>query len=60
MIRPAVTEFHWADFGAGEACRARGYAATREALPRLQKLIRWRSSLAYRGKVMARKVLRLG
>ncbi|MCB1182214.1 patatin-like phospholipase family protein [bacterium] len=60
VIRPAVTEFHWADFGAGEACRARGYAATREALPRLQKLIRWRSSLAYRGKVMARKVLRLG
>ena len=30
VIRPDVTEFHWADFGAGEACRARGYAAARE------------------------------
>ena len=59
VIRPAVTEFHWADFGAGEACRARGYAATREALPALQKLLRQRQSAGYRLKKAVRRVLRV-
>ena len=42
VIRPPVTEFHWADFGAGEACRARGMAEAREKLDNLRRLIRWR------------------
>ncbi len=60
VIRPNVTEFHWADFSAGEACRARGYAAARDAMPELLELIRWRESLAYRLKQRARGVLRMG
>ncbi|MDX2473261.1 MAG: patatin-like phospholipase family protein [Candidatus Krumholzibacteria bacterium] len=59
VIRPEVTEFHWADFGAGEACRARGYAATREAIPELKELLRWRQSLGYKMKVQAKKLLRM-
>ncbi len=59
VIRPEVTEFHWADFGAGEACRARGYAAAREAIPELLKLLQWRQSLGYKMKVRARQVLRM-
>lgn len=35
VIRPDVTQFHWADFQAGEACRARGYLAARAVLPAL-------------------------
>jgi len=60
VIRPEVTEFHWADFGAGEACRARGYTAAREAIPALRKLLRWRQSPGYRMKMVARKILRMG
>lgn len=60
VIRPDVTEFHWADFAAGEACRARGYAATREALPDLVNLIAWRRSIAYKVRQAARRTLGLG
>lgn len=35
VIRPDVTQFHWADFQAGEACRARGYLAARAEVPGL-------------------------
>ncbi len=59
VIRPRVTEFHWADFGQGEACRARGYAAARDALPELKRLLRVRRSLSYRLKVALKKGLRL-
>jgi len=59
VIRPAVTEFHWADFGAGEACRARGYAAARDAMPALLEMLRWRQSRRYRLKTVARRLLRL-
>ncbi|MBU8871277.1 MAG: patatin-like phospholipase family protein [Gemmatimonadales bacterium] len=59
IIRPEVTEFHWADFGAGEACRARGYAAAREQIPELIKLISWRRSLRCRWKETARRLLRM-
>jgi len=59
VIRPNVTEFHWADFAAGEACRARGYKAAKEAMPELKKLLRWRKSLPYKAKMMAGKVLRM-
>jgi NTE family protein len=59
VIRPEVTEFHWADFGAGEACRARGYAAARERMPELRNLLRWRRSVRYRAKKAARRVLRM-
>jgi NTE family protein len=59
VIRPEVTEFHWADFGAGEACRARGYAAARQAIPELKNLLRWRRSLGYKMKLRAKKMLRM-
>ncbi len=59
IIRPNVTEFHWADFGAAEACRARGYKAAMEAMPELEKQIRWRKSLPYKAKVAAGKLLRM-
>jgi len=39
VIRPDVSEFHWADFGQGEACRIRGYVAGRQAIPALQRLV---------------------
>jgi NTE family protein len=59
VIRPNVTEFHWADFAAGEACRARGYKAAKDALPELKKLLRWKNSLPYKAKKMASRVLRM-
>ncbi|MFO7652848.1 MAG: patatin-like phospholipase family protein [Candidatus Krumholzibacteriia bacterium] len=40
VIRPSVGQFHWADFRQGTACRARGYAAARDAIPELQKILR--------------------
>ncbi len=42
VIRPDVTQFHWADFSAGEACRARGYLAARAVLDDLQAELRRR------------------
>ncbi len=60
VIRPNVTEFHWADFGAAEACRARGYKAAMDAMPELKKQLRWRKSLPYKAKVVASKLLRMG
>ena len=59
MIRPDVTEFHWADFGEGEACRARGYAAAREMIPELKRLLSQRTSLSYRLKMSVKKGLKL-
>lgn len=60
IIRPDVTDFHWADFSAGEACRARGYTAARAVMPQLVKELRWRRSLPYKAKKLAGKMLRLG
>jgi NTE family protein len=59
VIRPAVTEFHWADFSSGEACRQRGYDAGCAAMPELRRLLRWRRSLPYKLKQAARRVLRM-
>lgn len=59
VIRPDVTEYHWADFASGEECRQRGLEAGRDAVPELKKLLRWRSSLPYRLKQVAGRVLRL-
>jgi len=59
VIRPEVTEFHWADFAAGDACRARGYAAARDLLPALRADLRSRRSLSHRARQMARRVLRI-
>ena len=60
VIRPEVTEFHWADFSAGEACRARGYEAGLAAMEELTKLLRWRRSLPYRMKRKAARILKMG
>ena len=59
VIRPEVTEFHWADFNAGKECRQRGLEAGRAAVPDLTAQLRWRSSLPYRLKIRARKLLRM-
>ncbi|MCP4293744.1 MAG: hypothetical protein GY780_18095 [bacterium] len=59
VIRPNVTEFHWADFGAGEACRARGYKAAMDSMDELLKLMRWRRSLPFKAKMATRKLLRM-
>ncbi len=59
VIRPDVTDFHWADFAAGEKCRQRGLEAGRAALPELVEMIRWRKSLAYRMKQVARRMLQM-
>jgi NTE family protein len=60
VIRPRVTQYHWADFTAGDECRARGYEAAREALPELEKLLRRRRSLPYQLRGQARRLLRMG
>ena len=59
VIRPAVTEFHWADFSAGKACRDRGYAAGLEVVDELKKLLHWRRGIPYRLKVQAHRLLRM-
>ena len=59
VIRPRVTEFHWADFAAGDACRTRGYTATRDVLPELLRLLRWRRSLPYKAKKFTQRLLRM-
>jgi len=48
VIRPDVDDYHWADFRAGEACRDKGVAAAREAMPKLREIIKRRGSLSYR------------
>jgi NTE family protein len=60
VIRPDVTQYHWADFAAGEECRQKGLEAGREAVPELANMVRWRKSLPYRMKKVAGRVLRLG
>jgi NTE family protein len=56
VLSPDVSEFHWANFQVADACRARGYTATRSALPELRRLIRTRRSLGYRlRRAMARR-----
>jgi NTE family protein len=61
VIRPDVTQFHWADFTAGEACRARGYLAARAVLPDLlTELERFGGEgLGNRAKRAVRDLLRL-
>ena len=48
VICPEVSEFHWADFRAGEACRARGYLAAHDALPGLLQMVHSWSGLRAR------------
>ena len=59
VIRPDVTDYHWADFINGAEARERGYAAGKAAVPVLQDLLRWRQSLAYRARESARRLLRM-
>jgi NTE family protein len=61
VIRPDVTQFHWADFQAGEACRARGYLAARAVLPDLLAELKRRgdAGLGQRAKRAVRGLLRL-
>jgi len=48
VIRPDVDDFHWADFSAGEECRARGMEATQKVLPELQGMLQHRRRLSFR------------
>ena len=59
VIRPDVTEFHWADFGQGEACRARGYEAAQQAMPQLKKLLKRRQGMGFKVRKGFSKLLRL-
>ena len=59
VISPQVTEFHWADFGAGEACRARGYSETQARLQKLQGSLRWRANPRYHMKMKVKHLLRM-
>ncbi len=59
VIRPQVTEFHWADFGAGDACRARGLAEARKELKHLRGLLRWRRNPRYHMKMKVKRLLRM-
>jgi NTE family protein len=59
VIRPEVTDVHWADFANGAQARAKGYEAGKAALPALMKLLRWRRSLPYRAKIWTRHLLRM-
>lgn len=61
VIRPDVTQFHWADFQAGEACRARGYLAARAVLPDLQVELQRRgdTGLGQRARRAMRDLLRM-
>jgi NTE family protein len=56
VIRPAVHDVHWADFGRIEYCVAKGYEATRDALPEIRKIVRRKGSFAYRmGRLFRRR-----
>ncbi|MBK9474216.1 MAG: patatin-like phospholipase family protein [bacterium] len=61
VIRPDVTQFHWADFQAGEACRARGYLAARAALPDLVDALKRRgdAGLGNRARRAVKDLLRM-
>ncbi len=59
IIQPQVNEFHWADFGAGDACRARGQAEARNQLAELQRLLRWRRNPRYHLKMKLKHLLRM-
>jgi NTE family protein len=58
VIRPAVTDYHWADFANGQIARERGYAAGIAALPALQRLLRSRRRLVHRLRRRLAAVLR--
>lgn len=60
VIRPAVTDCHWADFANGQVARDRGYAAGKAAVPELQKLLQQRRSLGDRVRRQLASALRLG
>jgi len=59
VIRPAVTDYHWADFANGQIARERGYAAGAAALPELQELLRARRRLGHRLRRKLATMLRL-
>ena len=48
VVHPAVNDFHWADFRAGDECRARGAAAAEAVLPQLRNLLARRRSWTFR------------
>jgi NTE family protein len=60
VIRPDVTDYHWADFANGNTARERGYEAGRAALPALQDLLRERRSVGHLLKRKLASALKLG
>jgi len=59
VIRPDVTDYHWADFINGSEARDRGYAAGKAAVPALAKLLRWRASMPFRARKWFRHALKM-
>jgi len=57
VIRPDVTDYHWADFANGEEARQRGYDAGQAAAAGLATLLRRRSGVAWRLQAAARRML---
>ncbi|HPF71053.1 MAG TPA: patatin-like phospholipase family protein [Candidatus Krumholzibacteria bacterium] len=60
VIRPEVTDYHWADFANGSVARDRGYEAGKAAVPALQELLRERRSFGHRVRRTLAAALRLG
>ncbi len=60
VIRPPVTDCHWADFANGAVARERGYAAAKEAMPALKALLRERRGLGHKVRRTLAAALRLG
>jgi NTE family protein len=48
VIRPDVSDVHWADFSRIEYCILKGYEATQAVLPRIRSILRKKSSFPYR------------
>lgn len=50
IIRPDIEDVHWADFGKIDYCIEKGYEAAKEAIPKVRKVIREKSSIRNRMK----------
>jgi NTE family protein len=48
IIRPDVSDVHWADFSRIDYCIEKGYEAAQAALPKIREVLRRKSSLPYR------------
>jgi NTE family protein len=57
VVRPDVSRFHWANFGAADRMRVAGEEAMRDAVPRLRRLLREREGVGYRARRLLERLL---